>query len=173
MPANKQHTKQQAMIDLWEAHTRYEFEDKDVDSTLATMKDSAHIHNIPTMAGGNGIDAVRDFYTHSFVFHLPEDTETAVISRTVGDTQIVDELVFKFTHTIEMPWMLPNVAPTGKRVEVPLVVILGIKDGKVTHEHIHWDQASVLVQVGLISADDLPVVGAESAKRLEALSTSL
>lgn len=160
----------QTMIDLWEAHTRYEFEDKDVDSTVATMKEGAHIHNIPTMAGGNGLDEVRDFYTHKFVHNLPEDTETVIISRTVGEDQIVDELIFKFTHTIDMPWMLPNIAPTGKRVEVPLVVILGIKDGKVTHEHIHWDQASVLVQVGLISADNLPVSGAESAHKLERLS---
>lgn len=159
---------QQKMINLWEEHVRYEFEDHDVESTIATMIEGAHIQNIPTMAGGDGLDEVREFYQNSFVFNLPEDTETVLISRTVGDVQIVDELVFKFTHSIEMPWMLPGVAPTGKRVEVPLVVILSVKEGKVASEHIHWDQASVLAQVGLIDASKLPVVGAESARKLEA-----
>jgi carboxymethylenebutenolidase len=78
----------------------------------------------------------------------------------------VDEMVFKFTHTIRMDWMLPGVAPTGKRVEVPLVAIVRFRDGKLAHEHIYWDQASVLVQIGLIDASKLPAAGVESARKV-------
>jgi carboxymethylenebutenolidase len=87
------------------------------------------------------------------------------ISRTVGSDQIVDEMLVKFTHTSEIDWMLPGVNPTGRRVEIPLVAIVRFVDGKVAHEHIYWDQASVLVQIGVLSAAGLPVVGAEAAAK--------
>jgi carboxymethylenebutenolidase len=88
------------------------------------------------------------------------------VSRTIGEDQLVDEMVFKFTHTIRMDWILPGVAPTGKRVEVPLVAIVRFRDGKLAHEHIYWDQASVLVQIGLIDPANLPVAGMESARKV-------
>jgi carboxymethylenebutenolidase len=88
------------------------------------------------------------------------------VSRTVGEDQIVDELVISFTHTTVIDWMLPGIAPTGKPVAVAFAVIVGVRDGKITHEHIYWDQASVLVQIGLLNPDGLPVVGAESARRV-------
>jgi carboxymethylenebutenolidase len=97
---------------------------------------------------------------------MPPDTEMTPVSRTVGDDQLVDEMVFKFTHTVAMDWMLPGVAPTGKRVEVPLVVIVHFRDGKLAHEHIYWDQASVLVQLGLLDASRLPVAGPETARKV-------
>jgi carboxymethylenebutenolidase len=97
---------------------------------------------------------------------MPPDVKVTPVSRTIGDTQIVDEFIFSFTHTVEMDWMLPGIAPTGKRVEVPFVAIIGFKDGKVQHEHIYWDQASVLVQLGLIDASRLPVAGAETARKV-------
>jgi carboxymethylenebutenolidase len=75
-------------------------------------------------------------------------------------------MVFEFTHTIKMDWMLPGVAPTGKHVKVPLVVIVHFRDGKLAHEHIYWDQASVLVQLGLLDGSKLPVAGAESADKV-------
>src|SRR3989440_4062847 len=75
-------------------------------------------------------------------------------------------MVFKFTHTIPMNWMLPGIPPTRKRVEVPLVAIVRVRDGKLAHEHIYWDQASVLVQIGLLDPARLPVVGIESAKKV-------
>jgi carboxymethylenebutenolidase len=84
----------------------------------------------------------------------------------VGHDQIVDELVISFTHTMEIEWMLPGVPPTGRPVEVAFAVIVGVKDGKISHEHIYWDQASVLAQIGLLNPDGLPVVGAESARRV-------
>jgi carboxymethylenebutenolidase len=96
---------------------------------------------------------------------MPPDTEMTTISRTIGNDQLVDEMVFKFTHTIQMDWMLPGIAPTGKRVEVPLVAIVRFKEGKLAHEHIYWDQASVLVQLGLLDPSTLPVAGIESARK--------
>ena len=88
------------------------------------------------------------------------------LSRTVGATQIVDELLFCFTHTTEIDWMLPGVPPTGKYVEIPLVAIVKFRGDKLYHEHIYWDQASVLVQVGLLDPQGLPVAGAETARKL-------
>jgi carboxymethylenebutenolidase len=158
---------QQRLVDVWEEHTRCEFEQKSVDHTMATMIDKeAYVNNVPTMTGGVGTDNVRFFYSHYFIPQLPDDTETVLLSRTVGNTQIVDELIFKFTHTIKMDWMLPNIAPTGKRVEVALVAIINFQNDKVAHEHIYWDQASVLVQLGLIDQNKLPVVGIEGSRKV-------
>jgi carboxymethylenebutenolidase len=75
-------------------------------------------------------------------------------------------MIFSFTHTLEMPWMLPGIAPTGRRVEIPLVAIVHFRDGKLAHEHIYWDQASVLKQIGLLSDTTLPIHGAETAKKV-------
>lgn len=164
---------QQKLLDLWEKHTNSEFIAKDIDATIATMTENPYVHNVPTMAGGVGQQGVRNFYTNSFVYQLPPDTETQLISRTIGETQIVDETIFKFTHTIRMDWMLPGIEPTGKRVEVALVAIVGFKDDKISHEHIYWDQASVLVQIGLLSHNNLPVKGLESANRIKELAATL
>jgi carboxymethylenebutenolidase len=65
-----------------------------------------------------------------------------------------------------MDWMLPGISPTGKRVEVPLIVFVGFRDGKITFERVYWDQASVLVQIGLLDSDTLPVVDIESALKV-------
>ena len=143
-----------------------EFATKDVDATMATMIDGAHVNHVPTMTGGTGLAAVREFYTRHFIPEMPADTETQLVSRTVGASQVVDELIFKFTHTCKMDWILPGIAPTGKRVEVGLVAIVGIKDGKVVKEHIYWDQASVLVQLGLLDASKLPIAGIETANKI-------
>ena len=75
-------------------------------------------------------------------------------------------MIFSFTHTMEMPWMLPGIAPTNKHVEVPLVAIVHFRDGKLAHEHIYWDQASVLKQIGLLTDPKLPVCGAEAAVKV-------
>ncbi len=157
---------QQKLAEVWEEHMKCEFATKSVDDTMATMIEGGHVNHVPTMTGGQGLKAIRDFYTRFFIPQMPPDTETVPISRTIGDTQIVDEMIFKFTHTVPMDWMLPGVAPTEKRVEVALVAIIGFREGKVSHEHIYWDQASVLVQLGLLDASRLPVAGRESAAKL-------
>ena len=130
------------------------------------MVEEAYVNHIPVLTGGSGEDELREFYSKRFIPQMPPDTEMTPVSRTIGEDQIVDEMVFKFTHTIPMDWMLPGISPTGKRVEVPLVAIIRFRDGKLAHEHIYWDQASVLVQIGLLDPAKLPVAGVESAKKV-------
>ena len=157
---------QKRLIQLWEEHVQYEFSTRNTEDTLATMVDDAYVNHIPVLTGGSGREELREFYSKRFIPQMPPDTEMTPVSRTIGDDQIVDEMVFEFTHTIPMDWMLPGIAPTGKRVEVPLVAIVRFRGGKLAYEHIYWDQASVLVQIGLLDASKLPVVGIESARKV-------
>ena len=154
------------LIQLWEEHTRHEFSTRDTESTLATMTEDAYVNHVPVMTGGYGKAALREFYSHDFIPAMPPDTTLTPVSRTVGENQIVDEMIFSFTHTQEIPWMLPGVRPTNRHVEVPLVAIVRFRGDKLVHEHIYWDQASVLKQIGLLTGDSLPVFGAETAKKV-------
>jgi carboxymethylenebutenolidase len=151
---------------LWEEHTAHEFNTRDTEATLATMTEDAYVNHVPVMTGGYGKAALREFYANNFIPKMPPDTTLTPVSRTVGSDQLVDEMIFSFTHTEEMPWMLPGIAPTNKRVEIGLVAIVRFRDGKLAHEHIYWDQASVLKQIGLITDESLPVFGADTARRL-------
>lgn len=151
---------------LFDEHVRDEFELHDVDATMTTMTDDPHLYNVPSMMGGKGRDEVYRFYRDHFVNQLPADTSSTPISRTISEDRLVDELVLHFTHDIVMDAFLPGVAPTGRRVSLPLVVIAQFRDGKVAHEHIYWDQASLLVQIGLLDPANLPVTGAEQAANL-------
>lgn len=148
---------------LWEEHTRHEFATRDTEATLDTMVEDAYVNHVPVMTGGIGKSALRAFYSADFIPSMPPDTKLTPISRTVGENQLVDEMIFSFTHSREMPWMLPGIAPTNRYVEVALVVIVRFREGKLAHEHIYWDQASVLKQIGLLTDPGLPVFGAESA----------
>ena len=159
-------TAQQRLSDLWEEHVQHEFSTRHTEKTLATMVEDAYVNHIPVLTGGSGRDELREFYSKRFIPQMPPDTEMTPVSRTIGGDQLVDEMIFKFTHTIPMDWMLPGVAPTGKRVEIPLVAIVQFKEGKLAHEHIYWDQASVLVQIGLLDPAKLPVAGVESARKV-------
>ena len=157
---------QRSLSELWDEHVQHEFSTRNVEDTLATMVEDAYVNHIPVLTGGVGKGGLREFYSKRFIPQMPPDTEMTPVSRTIGEDQLVDEMVFKFTHSIRMDWMLPGVAPTGKRVEVPLVAIVRFREGKLAHEHIYWDQASVLVQIGLIDAAKLPVAGIESARKV-------
>jgi carboxymethylenebutenolidase len=154
-----------SLIALWENHLQYEFATRDTEATLATMVEDAYVNHVPVLSGGVGKKELREFYAHRFIPQMPPDTTITPISRTVGDDQLVDEILFEFTHTVAMDWMLPGIAPTGRRVEVPTVVIVHFRDGKLAHEHIYWDQASVLVQLGLLDSTKLPVAGIEAARK--------
>ena len=154
------------LASLWEEHTGHEFVTRDTEATLATMVEDAYVNHIPVLTGGFGKAALREFYSRDFIPSMPPDTTLTPVSRTVGENQLVDEMIFSFTHTQEMPWMLPGVAPTNRRVEVPLVAIVRFQDGKLAHEHIYWDQASVLKQIGLLTDPSLPVCGAETARKV-------
>lgn len=159
--------KQQAMVDVFQKHVDAELAG-DIETTMATMTANPHLHNVANMMGGVGREGVRRFYTNHLVEKFfPPDVEMIRVSLTVGDDQIVEELVIKFTHTTMVEWMLPNIAPTGKKLEVALVVIVKFDGDKIAHEHIYWDQATVLVQLGLLDPKGLPVCGAESAQKIK------
>ncbi len=158
------------MINLLDQHVNAELEG-DLELTMATMTEDPHLLNIPNLMGGNDYEGVKNFYKNHLVGKFfPPDVIMQRVSLTIGSHQIVDELVITFTHTTMVDWMLPMVEPTGKKVEIGVVVIAGIKDKKISHEHIYWDQASVLFQVGLIDRYNLPICGSESAKKLLDLS---
>src|SRR5216683_1772069 len=168
---SEQTAHQDNLARLWEDHIRHEFETRSTEDTLATMVEDAYVDHVPVLTGGCGKAELREFYATHFIPRMPPDMEMVPISRTIGSDQLVDEMVIKFTHSVELDWMLPGVPPTGRRVEVALVVVVQFRDGKLAHEHIYWDQASVLVQLGLLDPEKLPVAGAESAKK--ALDPSL
>ena len=151
---------------LWEEHTKHEFVTRDTEATLATMVEDAYVNHVPVMTGGLGKSALREFYSKRFIPSMPPDTTLTPISRTLGEDQVVDEMIFSFTHTQEMPWMLPGVPPTNRRVDIPLVAIVRFREGKLAHEHIYWDQASVLKQIGLLTDATLPVFGVETAHKV-------
>lgn len=157
---------QQTLSSRWDDHVKYEFATRNTDDTLETMVADAYVNHVPVMTGGVGHDELRDFYSQRFIPQMPPDTSMTPVSRTIGVDRVVDEMVFEFTHTSKMDWMLPGVEPTGKHVRVALVVIVHFRDGKLAHEHIYWDQASVLAQLGLIDAANLPVAGVESAEKV-------
>ena len=151
---------------LWDEHCRHEFGTRDVDATMATMISEPYVNHIPTITGGVGHDHLKRFYKYHFIDSNPADLELVPVSRTVGTDQVVDELIIKFTHDSEIDWMLPGIKPTGKPVEIPLIAVIHFVDGKLAHEHIYWDQASVLVQIGLLDPTGLPVAGVETAQKV-------
>lgn len=157
---------EQEIIRLWESHMRYEFTDRDAAATVETMSPDNYVNHVPVLTGGRGPEEMLEFYGKHFIPHMPKDTEITSVCRTVGQGRVIDEIIFKFTHDIEMDWMLPGLAPTGKRVEVPTVVVVQTREGKIVWERIYWDQASVLVQLGLVDAARLPVAGIESAHKV-------
>lgn len=157
---------QQKMVVLFEQHMNAEL-NGDLETTMATMTDDPHLNHVPVMAGGVGREGVHYFYRNHLVGKFfPPDVKIEKISTTVGTAQIVAELVISFTHTMFIDWLLPEVPPTGKSVEIAVVAIVGFKEGKISHEHIYWDQASVLVQVGLLDPAGLPVNGVESTRKV-------
>jgi len=148
----------------WAAHTVAEFVTADVDATMATMTEDPTVVHVPTSIGAHGRDAVRSFYAEHFIGHQAADFALELLSHTATPDRIIDELVASFTHDVEIRWILPGVPPTGRRVVVPVVTVIGMRDGLVDSEHIYWDQASVLTQVGMIDPAGLPVTAATQGR---------
>jgi carboxymethylenebutenolidase len=151
---------------LWEKHCEFEFDRRDADGTMTTMVPEPYVNHIPTMTGGVGYAELHRFYKNHFVSKLPRDARLVPVSRTIGADRVVDEFLFCCTHDVEIDFFLPGVPPTGKYVEIPTVAIVCFRGGKLYNEHIYWDQASVLVQVGLLDPKDLPIAGRETAAKL-------
>jgi carboxymethylenebutenolidase len=157
---------QQALEKLWEEHLASEFQTKSAEAAVNTMVARPSVNHIPVMTGGVGRRQLEHFYGTYFIPHMPPDAQIIPISRTIGRDRLVDEFVFKFTHSLQMDWLLPGVPATNKPVEVVKVVVVEFRDGKIAGERIHWDQASVLVQLGLLDADKLPVAGVAAARKV-------
>ena len=139
----------------------------DLSQTMETMSATPHLVNIPTMVGGSGSTGVRQFYANRLIGQFfPPDVQFQSISRTVTQERLVDELIISFTHTTRIDWMLPCIEPTGEFVQAAFVVIVGFEQGKIEYEHIYWDQGNVLVQIGLIDPEGLPLVGAGAVLKL-------
>jgi carboxymethylenebutenolidase len=157
---------QQEMLSCWQRHMQAEFATLSVDDALATMAEDPLVNHVPVLTGGVGREAVRAFYTQHFIGQMPPDTEMVPIAQTIGDDRLVEELVARFTHTRVIDWLLPGIPPTGRRVEVAVIAVVQFEGGKIAQERIYWDQASVLVQLGLLDATALPVAGVESARKV-------
>lgn len=151
---------------IFDEHLADEFVAKDVAATMATMTADPYVNHVPTMMGGAGVKALTEFYDKYFIGHWPTDTRIIPVSRTVGAQRLVDEMIMSFTHDIPMPTFLPGVEPTGRAVRLPTVVVVEFEADKVAHERIYWDQASLLVQVGLLDEESLPVTGAVQAEKV-------
>lgn len=155
------------LIRLWERHTELEFATKDAVATVATMTPNSYVNHVPVMTGGRGADELIEFYGKHFITKMPADTALRLLTRTVGNNRVIDEFVFTFTHDIVMDWMLPGVRPTNRKVEIPMVAVVQFEGDKIACERIYWDQASVLVQIGLLQADSLPVTGVAQTRKFE------
>ncbi|MCG7401777.1 MULTISPECIES: dienelactone hydrolase family protein [Caballeronia] len=151
---------------LWEQHCYFEFATRDVDAVMPTMVAEPYVNHVPTMTGGVGHDQLKRFYRYHFVHSNPADTKLIPVSRTIGADRVVDEFVFCATHSCEIDWLLPGLAPTGKYFEVPMLAVIRFRGDKLYNEHIYWDQASVLVQIGVLNPEGLPVAGRRTAEKL-------
>ena len=151
---------------VFDAHMSAEFELRDADKAMETMTDAPILTHVPVVTGARGKDTLRDFYRDHFVGKWPSDLSVERISRTATDNMVIDEFIVRFTHDIVMDAILPGLAPTGRRVELPHVAVVGFENGKIAFERIYWDQGSMLVQLGLIDVDRLPLVGSQQAAAL-------
>ena len=166
-PKGKAVTDHAQNTETWAQHLQSEFETLDVERALGTMVTEPYVNHVPTMTGGSGAVELFRFYRDHFIGQWPSDTTITPISRTMDDGRIVDEMLITFTHDRVIDCLLPGVAPTGRRIEVPTVAIVRFENGKIAREHIYWDQASVLVQAGLIATEGLPIAGAAVAAKVK------
>jgi len=150
---------------IWDRHTELEFATRAAEATMETMVAEPYVNHVPVMTGGTGWHETLRFYKNHFIPTAPKDSALVPISRTTGADRIVDEMLFCFTHDIEIDWMLPGIRPTGKYVQIPLVAIVRFRGDKIYNEHIYWDQASVLVQIGVLDPKLYPTAGVETAKK--------
>ena len=157
---------QQALEKVWEEHLASEFQFKSAEAAINTMVERPSVNHVPVMTGGVGRKQLTRFYDRYFIPQMPPDTQIIPVSRTIGSDRLVDEFVIKFTHSLQMDWLVPGVPPSNKPVEVAIVTVIQFQDGKMASERIYYDQASILVQLGLLDPRKLPVAGVEIARKV-------
>ncbi|WHI45198.1 nuclear transport factor 2 family protein [Microbulbifer sp. VAAF005] len=153
------------LIQLWETHTEAEFDLKDADAAIATMTENPVLIHVPVNTGATGKEPLRKFYRDIFIPQMPADINLQLLSRTVGKDSLVDEFILHFTHSIRMDWFAPGIGATGKKLSIPHVGIISFSNRKISSEHIYWDQATVLDQLGILQSG-LPVTGSSQCHRL-------
>jgi carboxymethylenebutenolidase len=156
---------QQIMLATWQQHTYAEFVLKDADAALATMTENPYVFLVSSGTGLVGRAAVHEFYSNHFLPQMPADLELTSVSQTFGSSRIVEEMVMRFTHSVEMDWLLPGLRPTHRRAEFVLAAIIEFDGGKVAHEHLYWDHATVLSQMGVLD-HPMAAAGIGSAAQL-------
>jgi carboxymethylenebutenolidase len=156
---------EQALAGVWDAHTAAEFEHKDADAAIATMTDDPVLIHVPVNTGATGRTELHRFYKEIFIPQMPPDVELQLVSRSIGQNRLIDEFILRFTHTVRMDWFAPGIDATGRRLIVPHVGIVSFVNGRISSEHIYWDQATVLMQLGLLN-ESLPVIGGTQCARL-------
>ena len=157
---------QHEMLRIWTLHLDAEFRHQDAALSCGTMTPDATVNHVPVMTGGSGVKQLEHFYGRYFIPRMPADVAMVPVARTIGADRIVDEFVFRCTHSVRMDWMAPGVEATGRRIEIAMVVAVDFRDGQISAERIYWDQAGVLVQLGLIDPAGLPVAGALAAAKI-------
>ncbi|BCS30275.1 dienelactone hydrolase [Aspergillus puulaauensis] len=146
----------------------------------------ASVNCLPSGIGGSSPTDIASFYSSEFIPSGPPSQHIRLLTRTAGPDRVVDELLLTFEHTEEIPWLLPDVPPTGRFVRIPIVMTANFLAGKIARHNIYWDQASVLVQIGLLdpclipsgfntigpnregnsAVERMPVVGEEAVERV-------
>jgi carboxymethylenebutenolidase len=164
--ATTDRVRQELLLEVWQQHCYSEFVMKDAKAALTTMSDNPYVLMVPIAIGGRGRDGVYKFYHDCFLAQLPADIRPVPISQVVGEDILAEEVVYQFTHDRIMDWMIPGLPPTGKRVEVGVVGIIKFENGKIASEHLYWDHASVLAQLGVIDRAKGLVRGVESPRTL-------
>jgi carboxymethylenebutenolidase len=164
LPMDRVTSYQQTMLATWQQHTHAEFVLKDADAALATMTQNPYVFMISSGVVRVGRAAVREFYANHFLPQIPPDLEIISLSQTFGDNRLVEEMVIRFTHSIEMDWLLPGLQPTGRTAEFVVAGVIQFEGAKVAHEHLYWDRATLLSQMGVL---DHPLVagGVDSAQQ--------
>jgi carboxymethylenebutenolidase len=157
---------QNEMLKIWTLHLDAEFRHQNAAESCGTMTPDATVNHVPVMTGGSGVKQLEHFYGRYFIPRMPADVTMVPVARTIGADRIVDEFVFRCTHSVRMDWLAPGIEATGRRIEIPMVVAVDFRDGRIAAERIYWDQAGVLVQLGLIDPSGLPVAGAEAAAKV-------
>ncbi|KAF8514973.1 hypothetical protein JB92DRAFT_2811096 [Gautieria morchelliformis] len=163
---------------IWEEHMHFEFETRSLAKTMGTMVAEPYVNHVPTMTGGTGRKELSAFYRDHFIFSNPTDIAFEPVSRTVGADRIIDEYILTMTHDRIVDCILPGVPPSGRKVAIPMISVVNVRGDRLHHEHIWWDQAGALKQVGVIPTHTpyplpdgkqrlcLPIAGAETARLL-------
>ncbi|MFV8756330.1 ester cyclase [Nannocystaceae bacterium ST9] len=154
------------LLEVWQTHTYAEFALRDVDLALSTMTEDPYVLCVPVGKGGYGVAGVRRFYSEEFFVGMAKDTQITPVAQTIAESTLVDESVVSFTHDVPMTWLLPGIAPTGRVIEFAMIAVISFRAGKIASERLYWDQASLLVQSGVIDPATPSVRGADAVRLL-------